>query len=46
MSKNDSLLIKIDKEDKKKFIKMCKDKDTNASREVRHFIKNYIEKHK
>lgn len=40
--KNDQLLVKINKEDKKEFIKICKGLDTSASREVRHFIKKFI----
>jgi hypothetical protein len=42
MIKNDTLLIKINKEQKKEFIQLCKDDDTSASREVRHFIKKFI----
>lgn len=42
--KNDQLLVKINKEEKKKFIKLCERQDTTASREVRKFIAEYIEK--
>jgi hypothetical protein len=45
MDKDDTLLIKINKEQKKEFIKLCKDDDTSASREVRGFIKKFIKKH-
>ena len=45
MDKYDTLLIKINKEQKKEFIKLCKDDDTSASREVRSFIKKFIKKH-
>lgn len=41
--KNDQLLIKINKDEKKKFIKMCEEEDTTASRELRKFISSYIE---
>lgn len=44
--KNDQLLVKINKEDKKEFIKVCKALDTSASREVRHFIKKFIRDNK
>lgn len=44
--KNDQLLVKINKEDKKEFIKVCKTLDTSASREVRHFIKKFIRDNK
>ena len=42
--KNDQLLVKINKDDKKKFIRLCEADDTTASREVRKFIENFIEK--
>jgi len=44
--KNDQLLVKINKEDKKEFIKVCKELDTSASREVRHFIKKFVKDNK
>lgn len=44
MKKDDTLIIKINKEQKKEFIQLCKDDDTSASREVRNFIKNFIQK--
>jgi len=40
--KNDQLLVKINKEDKKKFIKLCERDDTSASREIRKFVERYI----
>lgn len=40
--KNDQLLIKINKDEKKKFIKLCERDDTTASRELRKFIDSYI----
>lgn len=46
MKKDDTLLIKINKEDKKKFIALCKADDTTASRELRSYIKRYLEMHK
>ena len=46
MKKDDTLIVKINKEQKKEFIELCKDTDTSASREVRHFIKKFIEDHK
>jgi hypothetical protein len=41
--KNDQLLVKINRETKKKFIELCGKDDTTASREVRKFIERYIE---
>ena len=46
MKKDDTLLVKINKEQKKEFIQLCKDIDTSASREVRNFIKNFIANNK
>ena len=40
--KDSSLLVKINAEDKKKFIELCEEQDTSASREVRHFIRRYL----
>lgn len=41
-AKNDQLLIKINKEVKKEFIRLCEIDDTTASREIRKFIERYI----
>lgn len=41
--KNDQLLIKINKEVKKEFLRLCEKDDTTASREIRRFIEKYIE---
>lgn len=43
MKKDDTMLIKINKEQKKIFIDICNKMDTSASREVRNFIKKFIE---
>lgn len=43
MKKDDTLLIKINKEEKKKFIKYCKSSDTTASRVLREHIRRYID---
>lgn len=42
-AKNDQLLIKINKEVKKEFLRLCEKDDTTASREIRKFIEKYIE---
>lgn len=42
-AKNDQLLIKINKEVKKEFLRLCEKDDTTASREIRRFIEKYIE---
>lgn len=40
--KNDQLLVKINKDVKKEFIKLCEMEDTTASREIRKFVESYI----
>lgn len=42
MKKDDTLIVKINKEQKKEFIEYCKENDTSASREIRHFIKKFL----
>jgi antitoxin component of RelBE/YafQ-DinJ toxin-antitoxin module len=43
MNKKDSqLLIKINADTKKEFINICEDLNSNASREIRLFIKDFI----
>jgi len=44
--KNDQLLIKINKDVKKEFIKLCEDDDTTASREIRKYIEQRIKDRK
>ena len=40
--KDSTLLIKVNKEEKKKFIALCERNDSSASREIRRFMKEYI----
>ncbi len=40
--KDSTLLIKVNKEEKKKFIALCEMNDSSASREIRRFMKEYI----
>lgn len=42
MKKDDTLIVKINREQKKEFIEYCKNNDTSASREIRHFVKNFL----
>jgi len=44
MKKDSEFLIKCNKEVKKTFISLCKENDTSASREIRHFMQKYIKK--
>jgi len=45
MKKNDTLIVKINDAEKKEFLELCKNIDTSASREVRHFIRKFIAEH-
>tara|TARA_S200000501_G_scaffold222489_1_gene208704 strand:+ start:5340 stop:5507 length:168 start_codon:yes stop_codon:yes gene_type:complete len=43
--KDSTLLIKVNREEKNTFIKLCEDQDTTASREIRKFIRLYTQGH-
>ena len=42
MKKDAQMMIKLDKELKKEFNELCKDLDTSASREIRHFMRDFV----
>lgn len=45
MSKKDGqLLIKINKDEKKEFLKVCEENDASASKVVRRMISEYVKK--
>ena len=46
MKKDDQLLIKLNKEQKKEFLKVCEAKDATASKVLRRMIDKYIEENK
>ncbi|SDI54161.1 hypothetical protein SAMN04488026_100430 [Aliiruegeria lutimaris] len=42
--KNDGqLLIRIPVSDRERFVKLCEDLDTSAAREIRRFIKQFLD---
>lgn len=44
-SKKDSqLVLRLDKTDRDAFVQLCKDRDTSAAREIRAFIRKYLDK--
>ncbi len=43
--KDSQLIIRINGEQRDKFVSLCDDLDTSAAREVRRFIKQFIEEH-
>jgi len=43
--KDAQLVLRLDRADRDAFIALCKEMDTSASREVRHFIRGFLKKH-
>ncbi|MCM2680523.1 hypothetical protein [Echinimonas agarilytica] len=43
--KNSQLLIRINDEEKARFVDLCEELDTSAAREVRRFIRRFLEEH-
>ena len=44
-SKKDSqLILRLDKDERDRFIALCKEMDTSAAREIRSFIRRFIKK--
>lgn len=43
--KNSQMIIRINDEERAQFIELCEELDTSAAREVRRFIREFIEKH-
>jgi len=44
--KDGTLILRLDKDERDAFIKLCKKMDTSASREVRGFVRSFLKKHK
>lgn len=44
-AKNSQLLIRINKEERDRFVELCDDMDTSAAREIRHFIRRFLSEH-
>jgi hypothetical protein len=43
-SKKDSqLVLRLDREERDAFVDLCKDMDTSAAREIRRFIRGFME---
>lgn len=41
--KDGQLLIRISVEDRDQFVQLCEELDTSAAREIRHFIRQFVE---
>lgn len=40
--KNAQLLIRLNSEERDRFVELCDDMDTSAAREIRRFIKSFL----
>ncbi|MGC9520228.1 MAG: hypothetical protein ACP5FP_11335 [Desulfuromonadaceae bacterium] len=43
--KNAQLLIRLNSEERDRFVELCDDMDTSAAREIRRFIKSFLKEH-
>jgi hypothetical protein len=43
--KNSQMIIRINDEERAQFIELCEELDSSAAREVRRFIREFIEQH-
>lgn len=44
--KNSQLVLRLDKDERDAFIKLCRELDTSAAREIRHFIRGFMNEHR
>ncbi len=42
--KDSQLILRLNKDDRDRFIELCKEMDTSAAREIRGFIRKFIKK--
>jgi len=45
-TKDSQLIIRINREERDKFVALCDEVDTSAAREIRRFIRDYLKQHK
>lgn len=45
VKKDSQLILRLDKDERDRFIALCKEMDTSAAREIRGFIRAFIDKH-
>ncbi len=43
--KGSQLVIRVDREERDAFVALCDRLDTSASREIRHFMRRFVEEH-
>lgn len=44
--KDSQLILRLGKEDRDAFVELCKELDTTAAREIRHFIRGFLKENK
>jgi len=44
--KDSQLIIRINGEERDRFVSLCDELDTSAAREIRRFIRSFLEEHK
>lgn len=44
-NKDAQLILRLDKEERDAFVALCRELDTTAAREIRHFIRKFMKKH-
>ncbi len=42
--KDSQLILRLDQRDRDAFVRLCKDMDTTAAREIRTFIRDFLKK--
>ena len=42
--KDSQLVLRLDRQDRDAFVELCKELDTTAAREIRHFIRGFLDK--
>ncbi|WP_323763520.1 hypothetical protein [Marinovum sp.] len=44
-NKDAQLILRLDKDERDAFVALCRELDTTAAREIRHFIRKFMKKH-
>lgn len=44
--KDSQLVLRLDKAERDEFVELCKELDTTAAREIRHFMRDFVKAHK
>lgn len=43
--KSSQLVIRLERKERDAFVALCDELDTSAAREIRHFMRKFVEKH-